>query len=625
MRNRKIILLLLAVLLCGVGILSINKDASFAANQSGVVTVTANRLNIRTGAGKNYDILKSDGVSVQLENGTKVTVLESQSGWYKVSFTFNGKALTGYASSQYIAIEKAATPAPTMQTSVKTTYRYETSYKKIQVPAKIKKKTKVYKKAGGKQLKVSKKAVTLAAKKKIKITGEKTVKGKKWFKISFTYKKKTRTGYVRELYVKMTLKPKANAAITNLKPSVKVRTKANTKAAYKKVSGKAVKLAKGTTVEIGKEKIVKGKKWYKVYFSYAGKTRSGYLLTKYVKLAKKKVVKKIPVIALNSKEFEKAMTQEGFPETYKKQLRILHQAYPYWQFKAYKTGLDWNTAVANESKLGVNLISNAKSAAWKSMEPGAYDATTGTWKVFDGSTWVAASRTAIAYYMDPRNFLNDRNIFQFEMLEYQSQYQTKTGINAILANTPFYNKSFNYTDIQTGKAKTISYTDAFVAAARESGVSPYHLASRVKQEVVTGSTTTSIAVTGTNSTYPGIFNFYNIGATSGKNPALNGLKWASSGNTYLRPWKDRYRSIVGGGMFIGASYINKGQNTGYLQKFNVTNYQRYDHQYMTNVEAAYSEAIKTKRAYAGIMDKSPIVFSIPVYNNMPASNCPAPR
>ena len=119
MRNRKIILLLLAVLLCGVGILSINKDASFAANQSGVVT--ADLLNIRTGAGTNHEILKSGGVSVQLENGTKVTVLESQSGWYKVSFTFNGKALTGYASSQYIAIERAATPAPTMQTSVKTT------------------------------------------------------------------------------------------------------------------------------------------------------------------------------------------------------------------------------------------------------------------------------------------------------------------------------------------------------------------------------------------------------------------------------------------------------------------------------------------------------------------------
>jgi beta-N-acetylglucosaminidase len=227
--------------------------------------------------------------------------------------------------------------------------------------------------------------------------------------------------------------------------------------------------------------------------------------------------------------------------------------------------------------------------------------------------------------MDPRNFLNAQNIFQFELLEYQSAYQTKDGINYIIANTPFYKKSFQYTDTTTGKTKSMKYVTAFVKAAKLSGVSPYHLASRVKQEVVTSATTTSIAVTGTNSKYPGIYNFYNIGATSGTNPAVNGLKWASTGDTYLRPWTDPYRSIVGGAEYIGSSYISKGQNTGYLQKFNVTSYKRYDHQYMTNVEAAYSEAIKTKTAYSSTMDKTPIVFSIPVYENMPSSRCAAPQ
>ena len=132
-------------------------------------------------------------------------------------------------------------------------------------------------------------------------------------------------------------------------------------------------------------------------------------------------------------------------------------------------------------------------------------------------------------------------------------------------------------------------------------------------------------MTGTNSSYPGIYNFYNIGATSSSNPAVNGLKWASKGDTYLRPWTDPYRSIVGGAQYIGTSYISKGQNTGYLQKFNVTSYQRYEHQYMTNVEAAYSEAIKTRQAYAGSMDKTPIIFSIPVYENMPENKCTPPQ
>lgn len=72
----------------------------------------------------------------------------------------------------------------------------------------------------------------------------------------------------------------------------------------------------------------------------------------------------------------------------------------------------------------------------------AYDASTGKWKVFDGSTWVAASKAAVAYFMDPRNYLNDRSIYMFELLEYQSQYQTKSGVNTILSNTPFTTRSF---------------------------------------------------------------------------------------------------------------------------------------------------------------------------------------
>ena len=267
----------------------------------------------------------------------------------------------------------------------------------------------------------------------------------------------------------------------------------------------------------------------------------------------------------------------------------------------------------------MNLISNARAKAWKSTEKDAYDASTGKWKVFDGSTWVAASKAAVAYFMDPRNYLNDRSIYMFELLEYQSQYQTKSGVNTILSNTPFYNKKFSYTDVNTGAAKTMYYVTAFMEAAKISKASPYHLASRVKQEVVTSATTTSTAVTGTVSSYPGIYNFYNIGATSSSTPVLNGLKWASDkkAGTYLRPWTDPYRSIVGGAQYISSGYIAKGQNTCYLEKFNVTSYKRYSHQYMTNVQAAMSEGKTMSTAYA---DKSQgFIFRIPVYSNMPES------
>lgn len=623
MKKRKLGWALLFFVLFAGGMLAVNRDDGYAANQTGTVVVSS-ALNVRSGAGTTYGIIDT------LSNGAKVTILQTQNGWYQVSYKkADGTSATGYVSSSYVALDSAATPTPT-QASTSTpqtvvSYRTETTYQPISVAAATSKKVKVYKKAGGNYLKVSKKTVQLAKKKKVTIVGETLKKNKKWFKVKFTYKKKTRTGYIRNIYVKMTLKKKANASIYNLKSAAKVHTKAGASAPYKKISGKIVKVKKGSTVKIGKEKMSGKTKWYRIYFTYGGKTVNGYVSSKFVKLAKTKKTTKVKVTAMSDTEFEKYMTSQGFPDSYKANLRALHQKYPYWQFVAYRPGINWSDAVAAESKLGVNLISNSKSEAWKSKETGAYDAATGKWTVFDGTTWVAASKAAISYYMDPRNFINERTIFMFESLEYQSQYQVSSGINTILKNTPFYGKSFSYKEVDTGAAKTMSYTNAFLAAAKSSGVSPYHLASRVKQEVVTSATTTSIAVTGTNATYPGIYNFYNIGATSSSNPALNGLKWANSGTTYLRPWTDPYRSIVGGAQYIGEKYINRGQNTGYLQKFNLTANQRYEHQYMTNVEAAYSEAIKTKNAYAGTMDSTPLVFSIPIFENMPASACAAPQ
>lgn len=628
MKNRVAVSLIM-VMMVFTFVFAVNGNRSVAANSTGVVT--ASTLNVRTGAGTNYAILQHQGVNVTLSNGTKVTILENLKDWYKVSFTLSETKLSGYVSAAYIAIETGTTATPAVTASPipvqtpKVIYRTETTYKDIKVAAKVSKKTApLYKSNGKTHYKVKKKKIYLAKSKKVTIVGEKTIKGKKWFKISFTYKKKKRTAYIRNTDIKMTLKKAANAQV---KKAVKVRKKKGTKSPYKKSGGKIVKAAKGSTVSITKEVAVKNTKWYKISFLSSGKKMSGYVNSKYVKLAKKAVTKKVQVVALSDAQFEQMMNQQGFPESYKQSLRVLHQSYPYWQFQAYKTGLDWNTAVASEAKTGVNLISNAKGTAWKSTAPDAYDAATGTWKVFDGSTWVAASTGAVAYYMDPRNFLNDRSIYMFELLEYQSQYQTKAGVNTILSNTPLYNKTFHYKELTSGADKSMYYVDAFLEAAKNTKVSPYHLASRVKQEVVTGPTTMSTAVSGTVSSYPGIYNFYNIGATSSSQPVLNGLKWASNktAGTYLRPWTDPYRSIVGGAQYISQGYISKGQNTGYLEKFNVTAYKRYEHQYMTNVEAAYEEALKTKKAYAGIMDKSPLVFSIPVFENMPSAACSMPR
>ena len=126
-----------------------------------------------------------------------------------------------------------------------------------------------------------------------------------------------------------------------------------------------------------------------------------------------------------------------------------------------------------------------------------------------------------------------------------------------------HDSAFTYKD-DSSDSKTMKYSDAFMAAASESGVSPYHLASRVKQEVVVSSALMSSSVSGKVAGYEGIYNFYNIGAynsTASGGAIANGLKWASTGTTYLRPWDSPYKSIVGGASYIGKNYINVGQNT----------------------------------------------------------------
>lgn len=245
--------------------------------------------------------------------------------------------------------------------------------------------------------------------------------------------------------------------------------------------------------------------------------------------------------------------------------------------------------------------------------------------------WVNASREAIEYTIDPRNFLNEIRIFQFEKLSYDTSIHTKDGVEKILYGTEFYRREVSY---KTSDGYLINtnetYADLIWNAAIYSGVSPYHLASRIKQEL--GAFISHPSISGTVSGYEGIYNFYNIGATSSTETlgaVKNGLSFAINGkglsesekqNLFL-PWNTPERAIKGGAVFIGKSYINVGQNTLYLQKFAVnSNYPNnlFWHQYMTNCLAPYNESVSIYKAYQnnGVLDSS-IGFLIPVYENMP--------
>ncbi|MBQ9765691.1 MAG: hypothetical protein IJW18_05805 [Lachnospiraceae bacterium] len=374
-------------------------------------------------------------------------------------------------------------------------------------------------------------------------------------------------------------------------------------------NGSTIILPSGYEVLILDETTFDGNALYQISFVYnTDETYTGYIYKKYVK----------PYAAtgvMSDAEFEQYLANQGFPESYKTYLRAIHEQHPLWVFEAQHTNLDWAASVAAESVPGKNLIPNTSPTSWKSMESGAYNSATNTWVVFDGSTWVTASKDLIAYYMDPRNFLNDVNIFQFEVLSYDASYQTAEGIETILDRS-FMDCSYVDTD---GWAAT--YAEAFIYAAEQSGVSPYHLASRALQEVGYNG---SSSVTGTVAGYEGIFNFYNIGATSSSNPVINGLEFAKQYNgDYFLPWNTKWKAIAGGAIYLGKRYINVGQDTLYLQKFNVQGTNPYNHQYMTNVQAPSAEAGRLADAYATSLDRA-IVFKIPVYRNMPEANAELP-
>ncbi|MCM1496378.1 MAG: SH3 domain-containing protein [Bacteroides sp.] len=349
--------------------------------------------------------------------------------------------------------------------------------------------------------------------------------------------------------------------------------------------------------------------WYHVTFTKGNTTYTGYVHADYVSTTSTGNTG-----ALDG-DFEAYLTAQGFPESYKPYLRELHAAHTEWKFVAVQTGLDWNTVIENErNKQGQikNLIYGTGSAPhynWRETSVG-YNWEKDSWSAYDGTTWFAASRDIVAYYMDPRNYLQEPYVFAFEQLSYDSSVHNAAGVEAILANT------FMANSCPAGESRTFSAEIMEAAAAYN--VSPYHLASRIRQEM---GSTPGVNATGTSPNYPGIFNFYNVGSvdTAGGGAVNKGLAWAAMSGSYGRPWNSAAKAIMGGAQFIGSSYINRGQDTLYTQKFNVTyTASLYGHQYMTNIQAPSTEARSVYNAYtANGLIQSPLVFKIPVYTNMP--------
>lgn len=308
-----------------------------------------------------------------------------------------------------------------------------------------------------------------------------------------------------------------------------------------------------------------------------------------------------------------------FPESYRENLKALKSKHPNWTFMAVYTNLDFYDSIAHESyekgsSSYISTVPSSYSAIWKKDGQNNY--------VNGDSSWVIASKSAVGYCLDPRNWLSESYIFQFEVLNWAklSKNDLETAMKYLLPNM-YASKTYIDTE---GKEVTMekSYVDIIYEAGEQNDVNPLSIITKIKQEVgdfgTDGSKNSSVS--GTVSGFTGYYNFFNVNATDGVNAIKYGLAYAKKCG-----WDTPEKSIKAGAATLYNDYIKYGQNTLYNQKFDVTNIYKnaiylYAWQYMTNILDPGTQAQNIYNSYSkmGIID-SEFVFYIPVFENMPSS------
>lgn len=351
--------------------------------------------------------------------------------------------------------------------------------------------------------------------------------------------------------------------------------------------------------------------WYKV--NYDG--QEAYVCSTYGRVIKSTITVDPGAVSACEKE----LASLGFPKEYWPGLCNIKINHPNWVFNPVNTGLDFKTAVEKESACGKNTLQTTNPE---------YIDNSCTTKTDSG--YVHASQKAVAYYMNPINFLDEKNIFMFE-----SNY-INTGVSdasyIAIVNSRLANYAKNLPTIAT----------AMNNACKTNNVNQVMLSSRIIQELgttglatagdfkgqllscISGAYTTRYGTLLNGKSMDYYYNFFNVGVFDGSNgdaayravyyAANNG--WGGTGNQET----DLTLAIGGGANFLKTKYMDKGQYTVYTQKFNIhplNSNNLYVNQYMTNLKGPSSEASIAYSAYknAGILG-SPFIFYIPVYSNI---------
>ena len=355
-----------------------------------------------------------------------------------------------------------------------------------------------------------------------------------------------------------------------------------------------------------------------------------------------------------AEEYYQSLLSAGFPEDYARPLTELHLLHPEWSFTPLLITEEnslyrWDYIIEQETKdSDLNLISGADGyRAYRHL----------TNKETYDSGYYQASKNAVEYFMDPRNFLNETDIFQFYDLSAAHLVGIQE-IEAVLDGTFMENRM-----LENGK----SFAEYFLEVGQELDVNPVYLAVKARQEqgiagaspVLEGScgsllaeyyaNGTQISESGNKVLAPlegytteellaldGYYNLFNIKASGNGLFSIyyNAMKRAENGTadmaeTWGSPsWSTLWKSLWGGTYTIKTSFIDRYQNTLYLQKFNVDSRaadRNFWGQYMQNVAGSLTESRTLFGAFAssGVID-GPCSFIIPVYEGMPQNPCTDP-
>ena len=357
------------------------------------------------------------------------------------------------------------------------------------------------------------------------------------------------------------------------------------------------------------------------YYNITSGSKTGWVCGYFVNTTK---LSKTAQNYYNTKEnlnnYYNSLRSKGFPESYLTYLAEIHARHTNWNFVSERINLNFDDVVIGENGNGANLLEkNAFSKSYLSLNSNTYNIWTDEYKEYSGEPGYAnASREAIAYYIDPRNYLNEKYIFSFETLGY-SNNQSVDVVNSIIKPQAFWNRL--YSNGSTGASNDI------VNSSKNIGISAVHVASRIKQEMGNSDYSGDSRVGGTF-TYDGVsrngyYNFFNIKSWTRRGSSIY------AAYAYENGWNTPTKGIQGGASFMYNGYISLNQDTIYYEKFDVsTTNGNYTHQYMQNLAAPVQEGgIKYngyKNQNASYLNTA-ITFVIPVYNNMPTYAVTAPK